>query len=139
MAGTKTTTNASKNTTEAPVTKKIDQAKALFDKIMDPKFVLPEGKSHRGLFMEQAMAEIGLSKSGANTYFQNLKNEAETGDRYKYAPKSTANTSNVTRGQVKAAEGEAVDTAQELHALKTEITKLNRTVNKLLRSQAQAA
>lgn len=123
----KTTTVATTKTVS-----KIEQAKVLFDRIMTAK--LPEGKSHRGLFMEAAAAELGMSKAGANTYFQNLKNEADGSGRYKYAPSSTANATGApTKTAVTHAEG---DVLAQLAALTTQATQLNKSINKLTRKIA---
>lgn len=56
----------------APRVTKMERARSLYAEVIASP--APEGKSHRGIFIERAEA-IGLSKPAANTYFQKLKNE----------------------------------------------------------------
>lgn len=118
----------------AQAMKKIDIAKKLYAEIT--AVPAPEGKTHRGIFIERAMAQIGMSKSGANTYFQNLKNEAHGEGRYKYQPKSPAKAAEAGAA---AAQPQPRDTAEELHKLQTEVHRLSRSVNKLLKQNEQRA
>lgn len=115
----------------AQAMKKIDIAKKLYAEIT--AVPAPEGKTHRGIFIERAMTQIGMSKSGANTYFQNLKNEAHGEGRYKYQPKSP------TKAAEAATQPQHRDTAEELHKLQSEVNRLNRSVNKLLKQNEQRA
>ena len=71
---------------DAPVAKepsKMELARKLFQEIYTKGFDLG-GKSQRQVFITRAQSEVGLTKAGANTYFQNLSNEAKTGELYKY-------------------------------------------------------
>lgn len=72
--------------TTAPAAKepsKMELARKLFQEIYTKGFDLG-GKSQRQVFIARAQTEVGLTKAGANTYFQNLSNEAKTGELYKY-------------------------------------------------------
>lgn len=76
---------------QAKAPSKMERAKALYAEVFSKGYDL-EGKSQRKVFTERAMAEIGLTKNGANTYFQNLSNANRGQALYKYnkaAPKST--------------------------------------------------
>lgn len=117
---TKVTTSNSTN----PITlSKIDRARVIYAEVISHP--APEGKTHRGIFQDRCEAEISMTRKGANTYFQLLKNQGTPA-----AP---------TASNVAAAEGQALDTAAELNALKTQVTMLNRSVNKLLKATANAA
>lgn len=56
----------------------VSQARVLFAEVNAPGYqIKTEGaKSIRGDFIARAQVECGLTKNGASTYFQNLKNEA---------------------------------------------------------------
>lgn len=86
MATTNVATKNTNTAAEAAPAKpesKMSRAKKLYDEIYGRGYVL-KANSQRAEFIERAMNEIGLSKAGANTYFQNLANEARGQDRYKY-------------------------------------------------------
>ena len=95
---------------------KMDQARTLFQQITGK--AAPEGTTHRGIFMERAQAEIGLTKSGANTYFQKLKEESG-------AP---------VKASSKAAP--ASNMREQLRELATQATELNRRLNVLAKQVA---
>ena len=82
---TKTTKTAATQAVapEVKAPTKMELAKKLYDEIYSSGYDL-EGKSQRQVFIARAQAEIGLTKAGANTYFQNLSNEARGQGRYKY-------------------------------------------------------
>ncbi len=82
-AAATTNTQATAPAPEAKAPTKMELAKKLYDEIYGAGYDL-EGKSQRQVFIARAQAEIGLTKAGANTYFQNLSNEARGQGRYKY-------------------------------------------------------
>lgn len=57
--------------------------KALYDEVFAPGYDLG-GKSQRAVFIARAMAEKGMTKNGANTYYQNISNAARGKGLYKY-------------------------------------------------------
>ncbi|MNB75797.1 hypothetical protein D3C75_224540 [compost metagenome] len=69
-------------TAEVKVTK-MDLARVLFKEIFTRGYDL-KGKTQRKTFIDRAMAEQGLSKHCAGTYYQNLTNEANGQPLYKY-------------------------------------------------------
>lgn len=99
-------------TAEVRVTK-MDQARDLYRQIVAKP--APEGHTHRGVFMERAQAEIGLTKSGANTYFQKLKDEGA-------APAKEAPV--------------AAGLREQLKELATQATELNRKINVIAKQVA---
>lgn len=124
MAKTPTTaaTNAPAAAPTAPAApvkpeSKMSRAKKLYDEIFSPGYDL-EGKSQRQVFTARAISEIGLTSSGANTYFQNISNDKkEPGTLYKYNrtekkpgaegtedPQAQLPGAAPTRGSVKSAE-----------------------------------
>lgn len=70
----KTTTATTQTAAPAAKVTKMTLARDLYRQVTATP--APEGKSHRGIFIERAES-IGLSKPAANTYFQKLKNEVE--------------------------------------------------------------
>ncbi len=109
-------------TTEVKAPSKMMLASELYDKVFGKGFDLA-GKSQRARFIELAQSEIGLTKAGANTYFQNLSNKARGDKLYKYntSPKKAVETTTdggagspakepakkPTKAAVKAAEAKA--------------------------------
>lgn len=69
-------------TEQKPVTK-MAQATKIFQEVYSKNYDL-KGKSQRQCFIARAIDEIGMSKAGANTYFQNLSNKAKGEPLYKY-------------------------------------------------------
>lgn len=109
-----TTSNAAATTTttaaEAKAPTKMDLARPLFAEIYKQGYKLSEGcKSQRSEFIKRGMAELGLTKNGAATYFQNLTNESRGEGVYKYAKKRDVNT---------AETGTAAGAGQALEAAK---------------------
>lgn len=110
---------------------KMQRAEPIFKAVMA---MTPEqlgGKTHRRVFMDRAIAELDMKQAGANTYFQNLKNEADGEGRYKYSPASTAPAAPV------AESGDPVLDA--INKLGTRVTELNRTVKRLDKAIAAGA
>lgn len=62
---------------------KMQRAKALYDEVFSAGYDLG-GKSQRQVFKARAIAEIGMTDAGANTYFQNISNEKAGKGLYKY-------------------------------------------------------
>lgn len=116
---------------------KMELAKGLYGRVTAK--AAPEGSSHRGIFIEMAMQEIGLSKAGANTYFQNLKSEAAGEGRYPYSPASRATAENQTqptRRPGRPSTRSKVDVKSELDALSTMATELNKRINTIAKQVA---
>lgn len=102
-------------TTQAPVATKMAMARKLYAEVIG--HAAPEGKTHRGIFMERAES-IGLSSKAANTYFQNIKNETELGG-------------------VKAAPGDAkAGLKQQIKTLQTAASELNKQINVIAKQVA---
>lgn len=70
---------------QAKSTSKAELAKAIFDELHQDDADL-DGLSIRACFIKRAMAETGLTKNGASTYYQNFMNEARGKKRYSYTP-----------------------------------------------------
>lgn len=67
---------------------KMDQAKELYAKIKTEP--LAEGDSVRKQFIARAQSEIGLTKAGAITYYNNIRGAAEAGKPLYYKGKKEA-------------------------------------------------
>lgn len=116
---TTATTNAADTTNTnvpaaAPAPKapsKMDKARELFLKLKEDGYVVPEGSSIRKEFISAAIANIGLTKNGAITYYNNLQNEAKGKPLYiKPAAKATVAGVQGAEAQVtKTTETEAGD------------------------------
>lgn len=93
VADTTTDTNAAAAAPAAPVVpSKMDKAKILFAGLRDGSIALAEGKSARATFIAEAQnAEIGMTKNGAATYWQNLVSKEKGGKLYPHtSTKKTA-------------------------------------------------
>ena len=104
-------------TTTAPVAKqptKMELARKLYAEIVAK--AAPEGKTHRGLFIERAES-IGLSAKAANTYFQNIKAEHEG-------------------GEATSATQPAATLRKQLNKLQTVASELNKQINDLAKQVA---
>lgn len=106
-------TNAAATTpavTEKPKSK-MELARPLYKEIYTEGYQLKaEGaKSQRGEFVKRAMAEIGLTKHGAATYFQNLSNESRGMPTYKHSKKTGSKASTT----VADATGQLTQTTEE--------------------------
>lgn len=106
-----TNTNVAANTAAttpaaepAAVLTKMDHARKLFAEVYSQgyKFKVEGSKSQRNEFVKRAIAEFGMTKNGAATYFQNLSNEAKGEKLYKYTSKKKAD--------VPGAEGQLTET-----------------------------
>lgn len=72
------------------VPSKMDKAKILFAGLNDGSIPLVEGKSARATFIAAAQEEeIGMTKNGAATYWQNLTSAAKGGKLYPHTAKSS--------------------------------------------------
>ena len=106
---------------EAKAPSKMKLAADLFKRVFTAGFDL-DGKSQRARFIDLAQSEIGLTKAGANTYFQNLSNEARGQKRYKYNTTKKAGEGETaattekapSKAAVKQAEAKATATAVDL-------------------------
>lgn len=131
---TNTATNTA--TTEPKLPSKMERCKALYDEVFAPGYDL-EGKSQRAVFIKRAIEELGMSKNGANTYYQNISNAKRGQPLYKYnryegkgsrtegeegkKPEAKEDTglglppvAAPTKSQVKAAESTAMGSARDL-------------------------
>lgn len=99
---------AATNTTNAAEVKeptKMDLVRPIFKEIYSQGYKLSEGcKSQRAEFIKRSIAEAGMTKNGAATYFQNLTNEARGEPTYKYGKKKA-------EGQTTAGANQALDAA----------------------------
>lgn len=99
---------------------KMDKARALYNSLKDPAYVVPEGSSVRKEFISKASVPvadggIGLTKNGAITYYNNLQNEAKGKPLY-ITPKKAATTAEVQGAEsqvAKTPETEAGDKAAD--------------------------
>lgn len=109
---TQTNAAAAANETNAPAPKpesKMSRARAIYQELSQvEKF--EEGDSIRKQFIKRAMADVGLTESGAQTYYNSLRKEAQGGDLY-WKPKKAA-----TVAQVQGAEGGEQEEAQDPQA-----------------------
>lgn len=93
---------------------KMEKARVLFNTIAGE--TLAEGDSARKQFISRGQSEIGLTKAGAITYYNNLRNEAKGGKLYAYGAKKAAPAETTAGGEAEAnaqAGGEPVGDAQE--------------------------
>ncbi|MNH13074.1 hypothetical protein D3C87_1045870 [compost metagenome] len=59
---------------------KREQAEALYAELRVEGYVPPEGKSIRGVFIDRAVMEFGMTEKGAATYYVNAKKRYEGGE-----------------------------------------------------------
>ena len=62
------------------MTNKRTQAEALYAELRVEGYVPPEGKSIRGVFIDRAVMEFGMTEKGAATYYVNAKKRYEGGE-----------------------------------------------------------
>lgn len=125
--------NAAPAVGEVKAKSKMAECKELYDEVFAKGYDLG-GKSQRAVFIARAQAEKGMTKSGANTYYQNLSNAARGKPLYKYnkyvgkagsksseAPKNDAEAgldlpgaTSPTKASIKAAELQAGKTTADL-------------------------
>lgn len=111
---------------------KMERSQPIFDAVMKLNEEALGGKTHRAIFIERACAELDMKPAGANTYFQNLKNEKAGEGRYKYAPGSKAETTS-------AAPQTGDPVLNAIADLGTKVTALNRRVSALAKAHAAHA
>lgn len=100
VADTTTDTNAAPAAPVVP--SKMDKAKILFAGLRDGSIALAEGKSARATFIAEAQnAEIGMTKNGAATYWQNLVSKEKGGKLYPHT--STKKTADAKPADAKPA------------------------------------
>lgn len=76
---------------EAPKAEtKMSRARTLLHAIIGAP--IPEGSTARKEFIARAQSEIGLSKAGAITYYNNLNNELKGKPLYQYGAKKATET-----------------------------------------------
>lgn len=120
----KTNTN---NVTAITAVKKIDRAREIFKRIHDPKFMAPEGSSPRAEFIKSCIADLGMTDSGASTYWQNLSTEAKGGPLYKHAKPATG-----------APRGRRADGSREIKKAAARVQQLSDRVKKASEELADA-
>lgn len=88
-----TQTNAAATTEAAPAAPKaptkMARARELFAEVKAME-TFAEGDTARKVFLRRAVADIGLTESGAQTYYNNLQREAGGKDLYYRKPASAA-------------------------------------------------
>lgn len=106
-------TNVAPAAPAAPVVpSKMDKAKVLFAGLNDGTIALAEGKSARATFIAAAQLEdIGMTKNGAATYWQNLVSAAKGGKLYPHTAKTTKKADATPGDAAPAAETAKVDEA----------------------------
>lgn len=86
---------------------KMDQAKELYAKIKTE--TLAEGDSVRKQFIARAQSDIGLTKAGAITYYNNIRGAAEAGKPLYYKGKKEAAPADADAPEASNAENEAAE------------------------------
>lgn len=112
-----------------PKETKMAQARRIYDEIHSKGYDLA-GLTPRREFINRAAAELGMAQAGANTYFQNLKNEDEGKGRYAYSPTSPAPTKESKEAGQSIPEG---DVFAQLQILTTSVNRLNRQLDRMQR------
>lgn len=87
--------------TQAKVSK-MQLARAIYDEIFSRGYQL-NGKTQRAVFIQRAIDEVGMTKNGASTYYQNISNKVNKGMKL-YAYNKPTKKKTVTSDVVKAAE-----------------------------------
>ena len=80
---------------------KMQLARVIFTEVFTRGYNL-EGKTQRAVFIERCIAEIGLTKNGASTYYQNISNQVNKGMKLYHYNKSSKKK--VTKQEVVQAE-----------------------------------
>lgn len=80
---TSTPATVAPEATPAKAPSKMELCGKLYEEVFTPGYDLG-GKSQRSVFITRAQAEHGMTKNGANTYYQNLSNAARGKGKYKY-------------------------------------------------------
>lgn len=81
---------------------KMSQARVIFDQVFTRGYNL-NGKTQRSVFIERCMNEIGMTKNGASTYYQNISNQVNKGMKL-YAYNKPSSKKKVTKQEVVQAE-----------------------------------
>lgn len=81
---------------------KMSQARVIFDQVFTRGYDL-NGKTQRSVFIERCMNEIGMTKNGASTYYQNISNQVNKGMKL-YAYNKPSTKKKVTKQEVVQAE-----------------------------------
>ena len=89
---------------EVKAVSKMQLAKAIYSQIFTRGYQL-NGKSQRAVFIERCIAEVGMTKHGASTYYQNISNQVNKGMKL-YAYNKPAKKT--TKKEVAAAEQAAL-------------------------------
>lgn len=106
VADTTTDTNAAA-AAPAALPSKMDKAKILFAGLRDGSIALAEGKTARATFIAEAQnADIGMTKAGAATYWQNLVSKEKGGKLYPHTAKTTK------KADAAPADGKEADAAE---------------------------
>lgn len=103
------TNTAAAPAVEAKAPSKMFLARELLKKIQGEE--LPEGTSVRQAFIARGQSEIGLTKSGAITYYNNLKSEAAGKALYPHSGKKAKAQATETTAEASDA-GEATSEEQ---------------------------
>lgn len=110
------TTTAAAAPAAPAVPTKMDKAKVLFAGLRDGSIEVDEGKSQRATFITRAqLPEIGMTKNGAATYWQNLVSKEKGGKLYPHTAKSTKKVDAAPAAETseEAPAGETVDLGEE--------------------------
>lgn len=89
-------------TTETKAPSKMQLARKIYDQIFTRGYNL-NGKTQRSVFIERCIDEIGMTKNGASTYYQNISNQVNKGMKL-YAYNKPATKKKVTKQEVVQAE-----------------------------------
>lgn len=109
------------NVTSITAVKKIDRAREIFQRVTGAKFQAPEGSSPRAEFIKSCIADLGMTDSGASTYWQNLSTEAKGGPLYKHAKPATG----APRGRKPDSNRELKRAAARVQTLSERASKVN--------------
>lgn len=91
-------------TTETKAPSKMQLARKIYDQIFTRGYNL-NGKTQRAAFIERCIAEIGMTKNGASTYYQNISNQVNKGMKlYAYNKSTSKSKKKVTKAEVVQAE-----------------------------------
>ncbi len=87
---------------ETKAKSKMQLARVVFDEVFTRGYDL-KGRTQRAVFIERCIAEIGLTKNGASTYYQNISNQVNKGMKL-YAYNKPSTKKKVTKAEVTKAE-----------------------------------
>lgn len=89
-------------TIETKAPSKMQLARKVYDEIFTRGYNL-NGKTQRSVFIERCIDEIGMTKNGASTYYQNISNQVNKGMKL-YAYNKPSTKKKVTKQEVVQAE-----------------------------------